>query len=88
MVIGEKIIVPAALGLHLRSAAKLVLLMSRYQCEVTVRNDHRSANAKSIIGLISLGAAAGMELFFNFQGDDAEEASLVVREFFQKSSDE
>ncbi len=88
MIIAEKVIVPDAVGLHLRSAAQLVLLVSRYKCEVTVHNGARSANAKSIIGLISLGAAKGMELLFNFHGDDAEEACLEVRGFFSRGAGE
>lgn len=68
MEITEKVVVPDSLGLHLRSAAKLVLLVSRYQCEVRVYQGPKSANAKSIIGLISLGALEGMELSFGFEG--------------------
>lgn len=83
MEITEKIIIPGSMGLHLTTAAKLVLFVSRYKCEVIVRNGARSSNAKSIIGLVSLGAAGGIELVFTFKGDDAEEACQGVREFFQ-----
>jgi phosphocarrier protein HPr len=86
--IAEKIIVQGSEGLQLRSAAKLVLVVSRYQCEVTVHSGPKWANAKSIIGLVSLGAAEGAELEFIFRGDDAEEARRDVRNFFQPESSE
>lgn len=86
MEIVEKISIPDSMGLHLRTAAKLVLFVSRYKCEVTVRNGTRSVNAKSIIGLVSLGAAEGMDFVFTFNGDDAEEACQGVREFFRNGS--
>jgi phosphotransferase system HPr (HPr) family protein len=88
MEIAEKMIVPNSLGLHLRFAAKLVLLVSRYRCDVTVHNGPKYASAKSIIGLVGLGAAKGIELVFTFQGDDAEEACLDVRDFFQNRFNE
>jgi phosphotransferase system HPr (HPr) family protein len=86
--IAEKIIIQGSAGLHLRSAAKLVLVVSHYQCEVNVRSGPRWANAKSIIGLVSLGAAEGAELVFIFQGDDAEEACRDVLDFFRLESGE
>jgi len=83
MEIFEKIVVQSPEILHLRSAAKLVLLVSRYKCEVTVQRGTRCVNAKSIIGLVTLGVEEGTQLIFAFQGDDAREACLDVQEFFQ-----
>jgi len=83
MEIFAKIVIPGSRRLHLRSAAKLVLLVSRYQCEVTVQSGGKRVNAKSIVGLVTLGAVEGTELVFAFQGDDASEALRDVEEFFQ-----
>ncbi len=83
MEIFAKIVIPGSRRLHLRSAAKLVLLVSRYQCEVTIQSGRRCVNAKSIIGLVTLGVEEGTELAFTFQGDDAQEACRDVQEFFE-----
>ncbi len=88
MEIVEKIIVQGSRGPHLRSAPNLALIANRYQCEIAVRNGYKWANAKSIVGLVSLGAGKGAELEFTFQGDDAEEACRDVQEFFQRASGE
>src|SRR5688572_14796437 len=50
------------LGLHARAAAKLTQLASRFPCEVSIRRDGQSANAKSVMGVLLLCGAKGTEL--------------------------
>lgn len=83
MKIAERINVVNPLGLHLRSAARLVLLLDHYQCEVVVQCGARQANVRSIISLISLGAAQGATLEFTVEGDDAEELLAAIEDFFR-----
>ena len=84
MKIAEKILVSNPLGLHLRNAARLVLIVDRYKCEVEIQNGSRRANARSILGLIALGIARGAELEISVEGNDAEELLDAVRDFFEK----
>jgi phosphocarrier protein len=66
-------------GLHARPASLLVEEAERYQAQVQVVKDGQEVNAKSIMGVMSLGAEAGAEITIQADGTDAEEAvkSLV-----------
>ena len=47
------------LGLHARAAAKVVSVASRYESRIHVIHNGKPIDAKSIMGLLMLGAAKG-----------------------------
>ena len=67
-------IVSDPVGFHLRAAGRIVRLTKTFSCEVTIRFDGRSANAKSIMGLASLAAEFGSTVSLEADGPDAEPA--------------
>lgn len=83
MKIVEKIVVANPMGLHLRNAARLVLIVDRYRCHVEIQNSQGRANARSILGLIALGIAKGAELEINVNGNEAEELLEDIKDFFR-----
>lgn len=44
------------LGLHARAAAKLVKAASKFESEIQIKKDDKTANAKSIMGIMMLAA--------------------------------
>ncbi|HET8843298.1 MAG TPA: HPr family phosphocarrier protein [Ktedonobacteraceae bacterium] len=83
------VIITNKVGLHARPAALLVQNASRFQARIQVQHGERVANAKSIIGVLKLGAGQGATLVIQADGDDAEEAvkalvELVTRQFDEK----
>ena len=66
------------LGLHARAAMKLTQLSSRYSREISMTYNNRTVHAKSIMGLMLLGASCGAILTLNVQGEDEEEAAESV----------
>lgn len=70
------------LGLHARAAAKLVALVTAYDCRIVIERDGRSANAKSIMGMMMLAASRGSEVVVTADGPDEEEALSTVERFF------
>lgn len=68
------------LGLHARAAAKLVNTANRYESTVKLNNGEKSADAKSIMGIMMLAAAQGTELDLSVDGDDESEAMNSVVE--------
>ena len=68
------------LGLHARAAAKLVHTASSFGCDVTLIRDGEEVDAKSILGILQLGAAQGTELGVACDGDDEQEALEAVVE--------
>jgi phosphocarrier protein HPr len=61
-------------GLHARPAALFVQTASRFKSTITVRNGSASANAKSILNVLTLGAGNGSIITINAEGEDAEQA--------------
>lgn len=67
-------IVADPVGFHLRAAGRIVKLTKGFKCEVVIRYQGRSANAKSIMGLASLAAEYGAEVEIECTGPDEVEA--------------
>jgi phosphocarrier protein HPr len=61
-----------ALGLHARAAAQLVKAANRYTCEVELECEGQSVNGKSIMGVLMLAAAQGMQVKIRCTGDNAK----------------
>lgn len=61
-------------GLHFRPIMRLVDTASRYQSQVTLHVDDRSADARSPMELLMLVATAGTKLRVVAEGQDAQEA--------------
>jgi phosphocarrier protein len=61
-------------GLHARAAAKLVTLAEQFSANVDVLRDGQEVSARSIMGLMMLGAGMGSTLELRAEGFDAHEA--------------
>lgn len=73
-------------GLHARASAKFVKLASSFESEIHVTRDGVTVDARSIMGLLMLGAGIGCSVDVAAEGPDAEEAiealgDLVARKF-------
>lgn len=68
------------LGLHARAAAKLLDVASRYQAESKIIKNDKVVNAKSIMGLMMLGANKNTELELIVEGSDEKEAFSAIEE--------
>lgn len=79
-----KITVSNQLGLHARAAAQLVRLAGTFQSTVEIqRTDNGvSANAKSILSVLTLAASKGIELVIKADGADEKEAVRILEELF------
>ena len=76
------------LGLHARAAVKFVQLASKYKSEIKVAKDDQEANGKSIMGLLTLVAAFGMEIEVKASGPDAEDAVAAIAALVDRGFDE
>ena len=67
-------------GLHLRPAGRVAETANRFKSEVRLTVTGRTVNAKSVLELLTLGAGPGVDLVFQADGPDAQEAldSLVT----------
>ncbi|MEV4115033.1 HPr family phosphocarrier protein [Nonomuraea sp. NPDC049695] len=74
------VVVASASGLHARPAKLFVQAAARLGVPVTVRLGEKAVPAKSMLGVLSLGAVHGTEVTLEADGPGAEEAldSLVA----------
>src|SRR3954451_14855150 len=59
-------------GLHARASAKFVQTVDRYESDVTVTRCGETVGGRSIMGLLTLGAAQGTTITVTARGGDAE----------------
>ncbi len=77
-------------GLHARPASKFVEKASQFESDIKVKKEDQEINAKSIMGVLSLGAKQGDTIEILADGSDAEEAlnsleKLVTEELVEES---
>lgn len=68
-------------GLEARPVALLVQVASQYESEIYVECDEKKVNAKSIMGMMSLGLASGEEVTVTVDGPDEEEAIKSIEKY-------
>ncbi|MGU3539313.1 HPr family phosphocarrier protein [Methylobacterium sp. A54F] len=61
-------------GLHARASAKFVQTVERFDAAVTVTRSGETVGGRSIMGLLTLGAAQGTSVAVTAVGSDAEAA--------------
>jgi phosphotransferase system HPr (HPr) family protein len=66
-------------GLHARAASRVVMLAKEFRANVQLRCGEKVASARSIIGIMLLCAAMGVEA----DGPDEDQAVQAVTELFQ-----
>jgi phosphocarrier protein len=69
---------PAGAALHARPAGLFVRTAARFGSRVTVSSGGKEADAKSILGVLALGAQGGAALLLRAEGEDAGEALAAL----------
>ena len=69
-------------GIHARPAGLLVKQVSAYQSKVTLSSNGKSADARKLIMLMSLGIKQGMEVTCQIEGEDEDAAFDALQKFF------
>lgn len=76
----SKVVVNNKVGLHARPASLFVQEAAKFSSDIRVScqdpdtKELREANAKSILGILTLGVFQGMEIHIQAEGDDEEAA--------------
>lgn len=73
------------LGLHARPAAQFVKTACAFDCDITVWRDDQQANAKSILGILSLSVNQGTRIRVCASGPDAEQALRALSEIVERN---
>ena len=68
-------------GLEARPAAMLVQVASQYESSIYVESEEKRVNAKSIMGMMTLGLDAGEEITLSANGDDENAAMESIEQY-------
>lgn len=72
-------------GLEARPIALLVQVASQYESSIYVESDQRRVNAKSIMGMMSLGLDSGECVTVTADGADEEEAMNNIEKYLSSA---
>ena len=72
--IERRVTIRNEVGLHARPAAQFVETARQFCSDIKVTCNEKSANAKSMLKVLALGAKKGMEITLVVSGTDEEEA--------------
>ena len=83
----REVVITNASGLHARPATFFIQKANTYKCTIMVEKDDRKVNAKSLLGVLSMGITKGTRISLIAEGPDEEEAvnaltEMLVKEIF------
>lgn len=82
--IKKPITINLSTGLEARPVAQLVQVASRFDSEIYVELGEKRVNAKSIMGMMTLGLDMGEQIVLSARGEDEEEAMASIEKYLNK----
>jgi catabolite repression HPr-like protein len=79
--ITKEIVINIPTGLEARPVALLVQVASQYECSIYVVSDDKRVNAKSIMGMMSMGISAGETVTVAADGPDEKAAIENIEKY-------
>ena len=71
-------------GLEVRPIALLVQVASQFDSEIYIENGNKRVNAKSIMGMMTLGLDTGEEIIVSASGADEEIAMEKIENYLSQ----
>ncbi len=71
-------------GLHARPASLFVQKANQFRSAIKIVCNGKEINAKSMIGVLSLGAGRGSKITIQAEGEDAEAAAAELARVIEK----
>ncbi len=83
----KEIVVRCESGLHNKQATYFVQKANEFDCSIYLESENRKMNAKSLLGIMSLGIVTGATVTLIADGPGAQEAvtaleALLLRDVF------
>ena len=75
-------------GLHARPATFFIQKANTYKSSISVEKEDKRVNAKSLLGVLSLGIVNGMTITLVADGTDEAEALAGLKELIEKGFNE
>ena len=86
--VSQEVTIKNRAGMHARPAALLVQTASEFKAQVFIQKDDERVNAKSIMGILALGAAFKTTLIISAEGEDEQAALDALIQLFENRFEE
>ena len=80
----KEVVVRCESGLHNRQATYFVQKANEFDCEIWMESGSRKMNAKSLLGIMSMGIVTGAVVTLSASGADAEAAVNSLETLLQR----
>lgn len=80
----KEIVVRCESGLHNKQATYFVQKANEFECSIWLESENRKMNAKSLLGIMSLGVLTGTVVTISASGADAEAAVNALEVLLQR----
>ncbi len=89
----KEVTVQNQVGLYARAATYFIQKANEFKSSIWVEKDERRVNAKSLLGVLSLGVVGGTTIRITADGEDEEKAvedlvAMIERGFTSEITDE
>lgn len=64
-----------------RPIAKLVQIASQFQSKVSIKQNSKTVNAKSIMGMMTVGLSNGQSIEIEVEGEDESDAMKSIEQY-------
>lgn len=82
--INKEIVVRCESGLHNRQATYFVQKANEFDCSIWLESGSRKMNAKSLLGIMSLGIITGATVILSADGKDEDAAVEALEVLLQR----
>ena len=82
------IVVKNRAGIHARPAAMIVQTADQYHSRILFKKEHEEVDAKSIMGVITLGATFNSKITISAEGNDEQIAVEAIARLFETCFEE
>lgn len=80
----KEVVVRCESGLHNKQATYFVQKANEFDCNIWIESGSRKMNAKSLLGIMSLGIVTGATVTLYADGSQAETAINALEELLQR----
>ena len=82
----KEVTVQSQVGLHARPDTFFIQKANEYASNIWIEKEERKVNAKSLLGVLSLGIAKGTSVILSAEGSDEQEAVEALSELVSNAN--
>ena len=81
--ISKEVVISNQVGLHARPATFFIQKANEFKSSIWIEKEERKVNAKSLLGVLSLGIVKGTDISIGAEGPDEEAAVIALQQLVE-----